>query len=221
MAFCCAIGNHARKFVKDECYAIGSVCESHQKRYMNPGDGKDFVNLGNNNNLGRIEYAADEEPNYGVGFGSGKTGVETANTVISSATATASDVPFDPFTLLAAETRRQIREAMSRYPDEPFDIRGALLPGFVGDEAWRATASRAKFVLERRLDAASGDTIVCSDPDTGDACPNWVSAILLTPPSDHWFSGLMRRLLLSQPYPILAEDLQQHGHTRRLHCFGP
>ena len=227
MAFCCAIGNHAKKRA------------SHRKTYVpNPGLGEnergaeeeaEAENLGNNNNLGRVEYApsppdadadAEEEANYGVGFGSGRTGVETSNTVISASTASSSRVPFDPFTLLAAETRRQIREAISRYPDEPFDVRGALLPGFVGDEAWRATASRADFVLERRPGAA-GDALTCTDPATGEECAPWVRAVLLTPPSDHWFGRLMRRLLLSQPYPILAEDLEAHGHTRRLQYVAP
>ena len=57
-----------------------------------------------------------------------------------------------PYTIAAAEMRRVIRHARSRHPQEDFDITGALLPGVVGDEKWRATASETDFILRRRFD---------------------------------------------------------------------
>ena len=49
------------------------------------------------------------------------------STVLSKATAEVDEVPFDPYTLPAAEVRRQVREARYRHPRESFDIIGAIL----------------------------------------------------------------------------------------------
>lgn len=118
-------------------------------------------------------------------------------------------VPHDPFTMLAPEVRRVIREARSRHPEEAFDIHGALLPGTSGNEMWRAHAASRKFVLRRRVSDGAGDEITCEDA-AGGACDERVRDILLAPPSPHWFAWLMRRLLFSQPYPIIAEDVGDH-----------
>lgn len=153
--------------------------------------------------------------------------------------------PFDPYTLPAPELRRILRDARARYPLEDFDVVGALLPGVEGDEKWRAFASAEDFVLRRRIDRAGNDSLVClrysnnssrsggsvasageEENSGGDnaekgnllPCSASLERILLTPLSDHIFARFMRWILLSQPYPILAEDAKSH---RRLHCFGP
>ena len=127
-------------------------------------------------------------------------------------------VPHDPFTMLAPEVRRVIREARSRHPGEDFDIRGALLPGPSGDELWRAHAASHRFVLRRRVSGAAGEEHISCEDEEGGACDERVRAVLLAPPSPHAFAWLMRRLLFSQPYPLVAEDVGEH---RRGACTWP
>ena len=111
-----------------------------------------------------------------------------------------------------------------RFPGEPFEIDGAVLPGAEGDEVWRATASAADFRIA--YDGAS--RIECIDPATGAACAAWVEARLLAPPSGRWAAALMRRVLLQMPLPILPsfvpsgdqEDGSDAGNKWGVHCMG-
>ena len=92
-----------------------------------------------------------------------------------------------------------------------------VLPGAAGDESWRATAARVRFEI-----VASAHGVRCVDSDTGAACASEVRSALVAPPSGHPLAWLVRRLLVSQPYPIVREDLELgHGGSRNLHCFGP
>ncbi len=123
--------------------------------------------------------------------------------------------PFDPYTLPAPAFRTLVRDAAARSDDEEFTITGALLPGATGDEAWRASAAAARFFLWYRRDA--GD-VQCTDRDTGLPCSDWLRSVVAAPPSRRLLPALMRKVLLSQPYPILSQDAGAH---RRVTCFGP
>lgn len=131
---------------------------------------------------------------------------------VAAATAT-----FERYTIPAPELRRMIRDARARYPDEAFDLSGVLLPGAEGDETWRATAAAARFVIRRRQEPSGGEGLTCVD-EGGAPCDSWVVARLLAEPSGHWLAWLANKLLLQQPYPLVAGD---EGAHRRVHCFGP
>ena len=127
---------------------------------------------------------------------------------------------FTRYTIAAPEMRRVIRNARSRHPLEDFDISGALLPGVVGDEKWRATASEADFILRRRFDERGIESMSCmtkTDEDGEEPCDDWVHSVLLAPATNHIFTRLMRALLLQMPDPILMLD---DGSHRLMHCMG-
>ena len=127
------------------------------------------------------------------------------------------DMDFDRWSIPVPELRnRLLIQARDRFPDESFEVLGSLLPGVEGDEDWRATASAAAFLIRRSVDADGAESISCVDPASGAPCAPWVSAQLLTPPTGRWLPSLVRKLLLSQPYPFGTAD-----GTRRLICFGP
>ena len=123
--------------------------------------------------------------------------------------------PFDPYTLPAPAFRTLVRNAVARSDDKEFTISGAILPGPVGDESWRASAAAAKFFLWYSAD--TGET-QCTDRDTGLPCSAYLKDVLVAPPSRRPLAWLMRNVLLSQPYPIPGYDAGAHF---RLHCFGP
>ena len=128
---------------------------------------------------------------------------------------------FTPYTIAAPEMRRVIRDARSRHPLEDFDISGALLPGVIGDNKWRATASEADFILRRRFDERGIESMSCmtkpTDEDGAEPCDDWVHSVLLAPATNHIFTRLMRALLLQMPDPILMLD---DGSHRLMHCMG-
>ena len=129
------------------------------------------------------------------------------------------EIVFDKWSIPVPEFRnRLLIQARDRFPDENFEVSGALLPGIEGDELWRASASAASFVIRRSVDGDGFEDISCIDPDSGGLCPTWLSAQLLTPPTNRWLPWLVRRLLLSQPYPIVMKDVD---NSKSVHCFGP
>ena len=129
---------------------------------------------------------------------------------------TVGGAPFGKYTIAAAEMRRLIRQARSRYPNESFDIIGSILPGTKGDEVWRAKASAADFLLRRQVDEEGVESVQCfQSDDMSTACEEWVSSSLLTPPSQHIVSRIVRAILFQLPIPIISEDAGTH---RKVHC---
>ena len=138
--------------------------------------------------------------------------------------------PFSRYSIPAKELRRLLAQARSRHPTESFDIVGSFLPGMVGDEEWRAHASAFNFILKRRVIVGASDVLTCEDasaatsesgednPPPSSSCPPWVESTLFASESSHPLAWLGRRLILSQPYPIVPGD---EGSHRRVHCFGP
>ena len=130
--------------------------------------------------------------------------------------------PFDPYTIAAPEFRRLLSIATWRFPSEDFEIRGAILPGIEGDEAWRANEASSRFVIIRRqqnsLLANDTQTMQCIDLDSQLPCDKWTEMTLLAQPSDHWLAIVFRKVLLQQPYPVVFDESLAH---RRVHCFGP
>jgi hypothetical protein len=124
---------------------------------------------------------------------------------------------FERYTIPAAEMRRLLRDARSRYPEESLQVSGAILPGPEGDETWRANAAAARFVIRRRFDSTGAEHVVCVDEEDT-PCAGWVEEQLLAAPSGHWLAMLASKMLLQQPYPLVVGD---EGPHRRLHCFGP
>ena len=168
------------------------------------------LGLGKDHTLRAVNTGLGSKTGYGDEDNSG-LGQAAANQPVNAT------AHHDPFSIPSPEVRRIIREARSRHPSENFDIVGALLPGKEGDELWRAYSAVERFHLRRRVSSEGTEVISCYDPD-GVECSDKLQGILLTPASSHWFAWLVRRLLFSQPYPIVAEDIGPH---RRVHCFGP
>lgn len=154
--------------------------------------------------------AIGNQPTLGTG--------SNASILSAAAGVAAASAPFQPYTVPTPELRRLLRDARARHPTEDFVLSGALLPGAQGDETWRARAASARFAIHRRhATARAGETLTCTD-EAGDACDTWVAAQLLTEPSGRWLAQLASKLLLQQPYPLVAGD---EGAHRRVHCFGP
>ena len=161
-------------------------------------------NVGNNNDGFTYDWTEL------VGDGRGAGGVRDNAPGVSAADG--------HYTVPAPEFRRLLREARLRYGDETFTVAGAVLPGPTGDEKWRATAAAARFEIRH----SPSEGARCVDGDTGATCARDVEAALLAPPSGNPLGWFVRRLLLSQPYPIVPEDIELgHGPSKRLHCFGP
>ena len=141
--------------------------------------------------------------------------------------------PFSRYSITTKELRRVLKQARERHPDEDFDVRGAFLPGMVGDEAWRAHASAFSFVLRRRVaPGGGGDALLCEaapaaregdgdgapGEEVAGACPPWVESSLFAGESSHPLAWLARKLILQQPYPIVPGE---EGAHRAVMCFGP
>ena len=131
--------------------------------------------------------------------------------------ASSSGAPFAPYTVQAAEMRRLIRHSRSRYPLDEFDIAGAMLPGVEGDEMWRMSAVKTRFLIRRRFDASGNELLTCTDPVTEDDCDEWTRAVLLTPPTNRLIAMLFRKILLQMPVVITPEMAGPH---RLIHCTG-
>ena len=157
--------------------------------------------------------------NYGVnnpGFSNYTWNEEKSPEYIIGGVDTVGGAPFGKYTIAAAEMRRLIRQARSRYPNESFDIIGSILPGTKGDEVWRAKASAADFLLRRQVDEEGVESVQCfQSDDMSTACEEWVSSSLLTPPSQHIVSRIVRAILFQLPIPIISEDAGTH---RKVHC---
>ena len=128
------------------------------------------------------------------------------------------DVPDLPSAVSQPSMVNALTSALLPSTPVPDDIEGAILPGVDGDELWRATAVKTRFVLRRRFDAATGnESITCVDLETEEPCDAWTHAVLLSPPTNRWLPMFFRKLLLQMPAVIVPEFVGPH---RLVHCTG-
>ena len=137
-----------------------------------------------------------------------------------------SSTSFVRWTIPVPEFRNRLFvQTRDRFPDESFFIEMSILPGNgEGDEIFRTTATAARVMITRSFDAKGAEHIECTrldesgENENDGVCASEIEARLLTPPTNRWLPFLVRKLLLSQPYPIVEKDVGSH---KALHCFGP
>eukprot|EP00977_Amphora_coffeiformis_P005103 scaffold1071_cov166-Amphora_coffeaeformis.AAC.11 len=119
---------------------------------------------------------------------------------------------FYQYTVPALELKRLFREAKEK--DGTFELTYAQLPGTKGDEVWRTTATKRRFVVQVKdgivyqcqvTMISTGVTETCSSDD-----------LPMLPHDNAWY---LRRLSMYNAYPIVPR--QDNTIPKSITCFGP